>query len=64
MFCFLAVAIAVGYESDALVISHELGAGAVAQFALPYRILMLAPAAVSLVTVALWPAYTEAVDAW
>ena len=61
MFCFLAVAIAVGYESDALVISHELGASAVPQFALPYRILMLAPAAVSLVTVALWPAYTEAV---
>ena len=61
MFCFLAVAIAVGYESDALVISHELGAGAVPQFALPYRILMLAPAAVSLVTVALWPAYAEAV---
>ena len=61
MFCFLAVAIAVGYESDALVISHALGAGAVAQFALPYRILMLAPAAVSLVTVALWPAYSEAV---
>ncbi len=61
MFCFLAVAIAVGYESDALVISHELGSGAVPQFALPYRILMLAPAAVSLVTVALWPAYTEAV---
>ena len=30
------------------------------QFALPYRILMLAPAAVSLITVALWPAYTEA----
>ena len=61
MFCFLAVAIAVGYESDALVISHELGASAVPQFALPYRILMLAPAAVSLVTVALWPAYAEAV---
>ena len=37
------------------------GSGAVPQFALPYRILMLAPAAVSLVTVALWPAYTEAV---
>ena len=61
MFCFLAVAIAVGYESDALVISHELGSGAVPQFALPDRILMLAPAAVSLVAVALWPAYTEAV---
>ena len=61
MFCFLGVAIAVGYESDALVISHELGANAVPQFALPYRILMLAPAAVTLVTVALWPAYTEAV---
>jgi O-antigen/teichoic acid export membrane protein len=57
MFCFLAVAIAVGYESDALVISHALGSGAVPTFALPYRILMLAPAAVSLVTVALWPAY-------
>jgi len=61
MFCFLAVAIAVGYESDALVISHALGSGAVPTFALPYRILMLAPAAVSVVTVALWPAYTEAV---
>ena len=61
MFCFLAVAIAVGYESDTLVISHVLGAGTVPQFALPYRILMLAPGAVSLVTVALWPAYAEAV---
>ena len=60
LFCFLAVAIAVGYESDALVISHSLGSGAVPTFALPYRILMLAPAAVSMVTVALWPAYTEA----
>jgi O-antigen/teichoic acid export membrane protein len=59
MFFFLAVAIAVGYESDTLVISHALGAGAVPTFALPYRIMMLAPAAVSLVTVALWPAYSE-----
>jgi O-antigen/teichoic acid export membrane protein len=59
MFFFLAIAIAVGYESDALVISHALGADAVPQFALPYRIVMLAPAAVSLVMVALWPAYSE-----
>jgi O-antigen/teichoic acid export membrane protein len=60
MFFFLAIAIAVGYESDALVISHALGADAVPQFALPYRIVMLAPAAVSLVMIALWPAYSEA----
>src|SRR5713101_1813341 len=60
MFCFLAVAIAVGYESDALVISHALGASAVPQFALPDRILMLAPGAVSLVATSLWPAFAEA----
>ncbi|MCU1353785.1 MAG: polysaccharide biosynthesis protein, partial [Acidimicrobiales bacterium] len=60
MFCFLGVAMAVGYESDALVISHYLGAGAVPQFALPYRIVMLAPSAISLLVAPLWPAYAEA----
>jgi len=61
MFCFLAVAIAVRFESDVLVISHMLGAAAVPQFALPYRIMMLAPGAVSLVMIPLWPAFAEAI---
>ncbi|MCU1353154.1 MAG: polysaccharide biosynthesis protein, partial [Acidimicrobiales bacterium] len=40
--------------------SHYLGAGAVPQFALPYRIVMLAPSAISLLVAPLWPAYAEA----
>ncbi|MBI2710038.1 MAG: lipopolysaccharide biosynthesis protein [Actinobacteria bacterium] len=60
MFFLLASAVAVGYESDSLVISNRLGADAVSLYAVPFRMFMVAPLLVGLVAGPLWPAYGEA----
>jgi O-antigen/teichoic acid export membrane protein len=60
-FFVLATAGAVGYQSDTLVISHFIGADAVADYTVPFRLFMLAPTLVALVVTPLWPAYGEAV---
>ncbi len=61
LFFILATAVAVGYQSDTLVISHFIGADAVADYAIPFRLFMLAPTLVALIVTPLWPAYGEAV---
>jgi O-antigen/teichoic acid export membrane protein len=60
LFFTLAMAIAVAYQSDSLVIAHYLGAAAVTTYALPLRLFLLAPTAVTLLVTPLWPAYGEA----
>jgi O-antigen/teichoic acid export membrane protein len=60
LFFVLALSIAVAYESDAIVISHFLGSQDVARYTLALRLFMLAPAAVGILVMPLWPAYGEA----
>lgn len=61
LFFVLASAVAIGYESDSVVVSHYLGSAAVATYAVPFRLFMLAPMVVTLLVTPLWPAYGEAV---
>jgi O-antigen/teichoic acid export membrane protein len=61
LFLVLSLAIAVGYQSDAVVVSRYLGAQDVADFAVALRLFMVAPNLVWLGVAPLWPAYTEAV---
>ena len=60
LFFVLALAIAVAYQSDSLVIAHYLGAAAVTTYALPLRLFLLAPTALTVLVTPLWPAYGEA----
>jgi len=60
LFFVLALAIAVAYQSDSLVIAHFLGTAAVTTYALPLRLFLLAPTALTVLVTPLWPAYGEA----
>ena len=68
LFFVIQVAIAVAYESDAIIVSQILGADAVPSYAVPMRLFAFAPVALGLVLTPLWPAYRDASvrgdDAW
>lgn len=61
MFFVLAIAGAVAYQSDTIVIARILGASEVSQYAVPMKIFFLPPSLLSLVFIPLWPAYREAI---
>jgi len=50
------VAAAVGFETDALVIAHELGSGAAASYVLPAKLFAMIPAVAAVYFLPLWPA--------
>jgi O-antigen/teichoic acid export membrane protein len=62
LFFVLQVAIAVAYESDALVVSRVLGAKSVTQYAVPMRLFVLPVLGLGFLLSPLWPAYSEAVS--
>jgi O-antigen/teichoic acid export membrane protein len=61
LFLILQIAVAVTFSLDALLISHALGPIAVAQYAIPDKMLSVIPAVVSIALSPLWPAYSEAI---
>jgi O-antigen/teichoic acid export membrane protein len=61
LFLALQVAIAIGYQSDNLLISHFLGASAVPQYSIPMKLFQLVPLLLSFVIGPLWQAYGEAI---
>jgi len=61
LFFILQLAYAVAYQSDNVVIARILGAEAVTDYAIPLKLFMLAPMALSFVLTPLWPAYREAI---
>lgn len=60
MFFVLAIAFAVAYQTDNIVIAQILGAEQVTQYAVPMKLFMLAPLILSFALTPLWPAYGEA----
>jgi O-antigen/teichoic acid export membrane protein len=60
LFLTLQIAMAVAFESDAIVLAQILGAGAVTLFAVPFKLFMVAPILLSFLLTPFWPAYTEA----
>jgi O-antigen/teichoic acid export membrane protein len=67
-FLVIQIAMAVAFESDALIIARILGAAEVAVFAVSFKLFTIAPILLSFVFTPLWPAYSEAFargdDAW
>ena len=61
-FFVLQIAGAVAFQSDSLVIAQVVGPAAVAQYAIPMKLFMLAPTVIGFLLAPLWPAYAEAVS--
>jgi O-antigen/teichoic acid export membrane protein len=61
LFLTLQIAMAVAFESDAIVVAQILGAEAVTAFAVPFKLFMIAPILLSFILTPFWPAYTDAV---
>jgi O-antigen/teichoic acid export membrane protein len=59
-FFVLSISAAVGYQTDALVISHFRGSSETTTYAVTFQLAMICPALLSLFLNALWPAYSEA----
>lgn len=60
LFLVLGVAVAVGYESDLVVLSRVLGPDAVTAYAAPMRLFALMPMVAGFLITPLWPAYGDA----
>ena len=62
LFFILQVAVAVAYESDALVLTQILGPSSVTTYSVTMRVFLVVPALVGFVLAPLWPAYGEAIS--
>jgi O-antigen/teichoic acid export membrane protein len=61
LFFVLQIAVAVAYESDALVLTQILGPSAVTTYSVTMRVFLVVPALAGFVLAPLWPAYGEAI---
>jgi O-antigen/teichoic acid export membrane protein len=61
LFFVLQLAVAVAYESDALVLTQILGPPAVTAYSVTMRIFLVVPTFAGFVLAPLWPAYSEAI---
>jgi O-antigen/teichoic acid export membrane protein len=61
LFFVLQVAVAVAYESDALVLTQILGPRAVTTYSVTMRLFLVVPAFAGFALAPLWPAYSEAI---
>lgn len=61
MFFVLQISVAIGYQSDNIVIAQVLGAEQVAQYAIPARMFGMISVVGGFALAALWPAYAEAI---
>ena len=61
LFFVLQLAVALGFQSDNIVIARLFGADMVTQYAIPMKLFMLVPMLVTFVLTPLWPAYGEAI---
>jgi O-antigen/teichoic acid export membrane protein len=62
LFFVLQIAVAVAYESDALVLTQILGPSAVTTYSVTMRVFLVVPALAGFVLAPLWPAYGEAIS--
>ncbi len=60
MFFSMQLAMALGYQSDNLVVAHIMGAGAVPGYAVPSRLFNILPVLIGIFTAPMWPAYAHA----
>jgi O-antigen/teichoic acid export membrane protein len=61
LFFVLQLSVAMAFTSDNIVAGKVLGAEAVTQYAVPFRLFSIVPALLSLIYLPLWPAYGEAI---
>jgi O-antigen/teichoic acid export membrane protein len=62
LFFVLGIAAAVGYQSDALVISVRLGANRVPEYVLPFRLFSLIPTFLGFFVLPLWATHAESLQ--
>jgi O-antigen/teichoic acid export membrane protein len=62
LFLILQVVVSIAFASDNVVIARMLGAGAVAQYAVPEKMFSVIPMILGMVLAPLWPAYGEALS--
>jgi O-antigen/teichoic acid export membrane protein len=62
LFFVLQIAVAVAYESDALVLTQILGPSAVTTYSVTMRVFLIVPALAGFALAPLWPAYGEAIS--
>ena len=62
LFFVLQIAVAVAFESDALVLTQILGPSAVTTYSVTMRVFLVVPALAGFVLAPLWPAYGEAIS--
>jgi O-antigen/teichoic acid export membrane protein len=62
VFLVLQVAVAVAYESDALILAQVLGPAAVTTYSVTMRVFLIVPALAGFVLTPLWPAFGEAIS--
>ena len=62
LFFVLQIAVAVAYESDALVLTQILGPSSVTTYSITMRVFLVVPALAGFVLAPLWPAYGEAIS--
>lgn len=60
LFVALALAGAIAFQTDVLVLSHVLGPEAVTEYAVPFRLFAILPILSGLLATPLWPAYADA----
>jgi O-antigen/teichoic acid export membrane protein len=60
LFVVLSISAAIGYETDAIVISHFLGSSPVTLYSVMFQLTVICPIGLSLFLNAMWPAYSEA----
>ena len=61
LFFVLQTAMAVAFESDAVVLTQILGPGAVTPYSVTMRVFLIVPAVIGFALAPLWPAYGEAI---
>ena len=62
LFFVLQIAMAVAFESDAIVLAQVLGPTAVTPYWVTMRVFLIVPAVISFALAPLWPAYGEAIS--
>ncbi len=61
LYALLGLVISAAYQTDALILAHVVGVGAVAEWGVASRVFLIIPMVIGFFVLPLWPAYGEAI---
>ncbi len=61
LYALLGLVISAAYQTDALILAHVVGVGAVAEWGVASRVFLIIPTVIGFFVLPLWPAYGEAI---